>query len=247
MKITDKMKPCITHKIPILLVLTFIQIACTKRVEKPVISDGGDQFQNNMLSTITTEDLQDFQWLNPPHSFEVDQGILTIIAEKETDFFNNPEDNKKTATAPLLFKEVKGDFIAKALVSPDFTSLWNAVALMVHIDPDNWIKFAFENSDATGKSIVTVITKNTSDDANGVILNDQTDIWLKMVRKGDSYSMLWSKDGKDFKMARLSTLPSVDSVKVGIEAQSPVGESATHQIDYFEIEHTTVKDLRKGE
>ena len=203
--------------------------------------------QNNLLANITSENLGSLKWLNEPNSFEIENGRLKITAEKETDFFNNPEDNNKTSTAPVLFEEIKGDFVATALVRPDFTSLWNAVALMVHIDNDNWIKFAFENSDATGKSIVSVVTKNVSDDANGVILNNQDRIWLKLVRKGNIYSMLWSENGKDFKMTRLCAMPQVDSVKIGIEAQSPVGESATHEIDYFEIARTQVKDLRKGE
>ena len=204
-------------------------------------------FQNNMLANISVENLETFKWLNEPKSFEIQNGTLKVVAEKETDFFNNPEDNTKTSTAPVLFKEIGGDFVAKALVRPDFTSLWNAVALMVHIDNENWIKFAFENSDATGKSIVSVVTKNVSDDANGVIINDQDQVWLKLVRKDNIYSMLWSKNGKDFKMARLASMPGADTVKIGIEVQSPVGESATHEIDYFEIEKTTVKDLRKGE
>ena len=200
-----------------------------------------------MLANITIGNLGDFKWLNEPKSFQIENGTLKVVAKKETDFFNNPEDMEKVSTAPLLFKEINGDFVAKALVRPDFTSLWNAVALMVHIDNDNWIKFAFENSDATGKSIVSVVTKNVSDDANGVILNDQDQIWLKLVRKGNIFSMLWSINGRDFKMARLSAMPKIDSVKIGIEFQSPVGESAAHRIEYFEIEKITVKDLRKGE
>ena len=200
-----------------------------------------------MLANITIGNLGDFKWLNEPKSFQIENGTLKVVAKKETDFFNNPEDMKKVSTAPLLFKEINGDFVAKALVRPDFTSLWNAVALMVHIDNDNWIKFAFENSDATGKSIVSVVTKNVSDDANGVILNDQDQIWLKLVRKGNIFSMLWSINGRDFKMARLSAMPKIDSVKIGIEFQSPVGESAAHRIEYFKIEKITVQDLRKGE
>ena len=200
-----------------------------------------------MLANITIGNLGDFKWLNEPKSFQIENGTLKVVAKKETDFFNNPEDMEKVSTAPLLFKEINGDFVAKALVRPDFTSLWNAVALMVHIDNDNWIKFAFENSDATGKSIVSVVTKNVSDDANGVILNDQDQIWLKLVRKGNIFSMLWSINGRDFKMARLSAMPKIDSVKIGIEFQSPVGESAAHRIEYFKIEKITVQDLRKGE
>ena len=241
------MQKNVNYKIPFLIVFIFIQISCNDSENQPVINAERDHLKNNMLSNITVENLRDFKWLNQPQSFEVENGSLKIVAEKETDFFNNPEDLKKTATAPLLFKEVHGDFIASAWVRPDFTSMWNAVALMVHIDNDNWIKFAFENSDATGKSIVSVVTKNISDDANGVMLNDQDQVWLKIVRKDHIYSMLWSKNGKDFKMARLSTLAKVDTVKIGIEVQSPIGESAIHQIDYFGLEKTTVKDLRKGE
>ncbi|UOY06843.1 DUF1349 domain-containing protein [Muricauda sp. SCSIO 64092] len=229
----------------LLIVLSLLPIGCDN--SRNVKSTGIAPMQNNSFEYLTTENLGDFKWLNEPRSFELNNGILKVIAEKETDFFNNPEDHKKTATAPMLYKELKGDFVAKALVRPDFSSLWNAVALMVHIDNDNWIKFAFENSDATGRSIVSVVTKKTSDDANGVILKDQDQIWLKLVRKDNNYSMLWSKNGKEYKMTRLSTLPKVDSVKMGIEVQSPVGASATHEIVYFEIEKTTVKDLRKGE
>ena len=190
--------------------------------------------------------MDEFQWMNQPKSHQITDGVLRITATKGTDFFNNPEDNSSTSSAPFLYKEIKGDFVARALVRPDFSSQWNAVALMVYVDGNNWIKFAFENSDATGNSIVSVVTRKLSDDSNGVILKGQEQVWLKIVRKDNNYAMLWSKDGKDFKMARLTTLPEFDSVKIGIEAQSPVGESAVHEILYFDLERTRVKDMRKG-
>jgi regulation of enolase protein 1 (concanavalin A-like superfamily) len=145
-----------------------------------------------------------------------------------------------------LFKNVSGDFVATTLAKPDFSDMWNASALMVHIDSINWIKFAFENSDATGKSIVSVVTKGISDDSNGVILNDQNSIWLRIIRKADIYALHWSKDGKDFKMARLSTLPKSDSVKIGMEAQCPIGKPAMHEFLFFSIEERTVENLRTG-
>ncbi|MEL6719369.1 MAG: DUF1349 domain-containing protein [Bacteroidota bacterium] len=227
-----------------LIILTSFQLGCNNNND--LQSTELASMQNNVLNQLTNEDISEFKWLNEPKTFDIKDGGLKVVAEKETDFFNNPEDKKKTATAPVLYKELTGDFVATALVKPNFSSLWNAVSLMDHIDDDNWIKFAFENSDATGKSIVSVVTKNISDDANGVIIDEQDQIWLKLIRKDNNYSMLWSKNGKDFKMARLSTLPIADSVKIGIEAQSPVGISATHEIVYFEIIQTTVKDLRKG-
>lgn len=228
------------------LFLALILISCNTE-QKRTSSEAQDLNIANLFSQLSTENLSDFRWLNEPGSFRLENSTLTIIAEKGTDFFNNPENGDKTATAPLLFRDIQGDFIARALVRPDFSSLWNAVAIMVHIDNNNWIKFAFENSDATGNSIVTVVTKDTSDDANGVILSDQNEVWLKLIRKGDIYSMLWSLDDSDYKMARLTALPAVDSLKIGIEAQCPVGESATHEILFFGLEKKTVEDLRKGE
>lgn len=200
----------------------------------------------NLLLKLSSTDLGGFAWMNPPKTFELNDGILTMEAPNGSDFFNNPEDGQITGTAPFLFTEIAGDFVVKAQVQPDFSSQWNAVALMVHIDQNHWIKFAFENSDATGPSIVTVVTKNLSDDANGVVLRNSNAIWLKLIRKGDNYSMLWSEDDSDYKMARLTTLSNSQTVKIGMEAQCPVGPSATHHITYFELEQKTVKDMRKG-
>ena len=117
---------------------------------------------------------------------------------------------------------------------------------MVHIDPLNWIKFAFENSDATGKSIVSVVTRGVSDDANGVII-EEDEIWLKIIKKDNLYSMHWSKDGQTFKMARLSRMPAAPTVKIGLEVQCPAGQGAQHELLYFSLEEKTVKDLRKGQ
>ncbi len=212
---------------------------CSKRDAKSEAKTGAEPPSN-----ITPELVAGMTWMNKPQSFAIENGALTIPADKETDFFNNPEDSSVIGTAPYLYQKVEGDFVARALVEPDFSSQWNAVALMVYIDSLNWIKFAFENSDATGPSIVTVVTKGTSDDANGVILDNESKVWLAIARKGNIYSMHWSVDGRDFKMARLTSMTDQQVVSIGVEAQCPVGPSATHRIHYFDIEKRTVENLR---
>ncbi len=229
------------NKILAVILITFIIAGCSNK-EKPRLPK-----TYNILSDLIKDNSADLKWFNEAKTFSIDDNSLTVIVEKGTDFFNNPEDGSITSTAPFFYKEVSGDFVAKALVRPDFSSIWNAVALMVYIDDNHWIKFAYENSDATGQSIVTVVTKNVSDDANGVVLAREDQVWLKLIRKDNVYSMHWSLDDVIYKMARLSAMPSTDSVKIGIEAQCPVGESATHQIHFFGLEKTTVSDLRKGE
>jgi regulation of enolase protein 1 (concanavalin A-like superfamily) len=196
-------------------------------------------------SNMTEEVISGLSWMNEPESFHMVDSSLVITVDKGTDFFNNPEDNSIINTAPFLSKKIHGDFVVKILVQPDFSSQWNAMALMMHIDSLHWIKLAFENSDATGPGIVTVVTNGTSDDANGAILNNEERIWLAMVRKQNIYSMHWSLDGKNFNMTRLTKMPDSEAVRVGIEAQSPVGEEAIHKVFYFNIDQRTVENLRK--
>lgn len=201
----------------------------------------------NILSEITKDKLGDLQWENEPAEYTIEKAELIVKAPKDSDFFINPEDLSVAASAPVLYKEISGDFVATTWVSPDMTSVWNAAGLLLMIDSDHWIKLVFENSDATGPGIVTVTTRGVSDDANGVRLNNRAKIGLKMVRKGNNYAMYWAEEGKGYKMARLSAMPASDAVKIGLEAQCPAGEEAIHKFHYFSIESKTVKDLRKGE
>jgi regulation of enolase protein 1 (concanavalin A-like superfamily) len=200
-----------------------------------------------MLSDIGHQDLNGFTWLNEPEEYKFEGSSLQVVSGKETDFFNNPSDQSISDNAPFLYTTLQGDFVATALVRPNFSSRSNAASLMVYMDSTHWMKLAFEKSDATGKSIVSVVTKEISDDANGVVLNACDSIWLRIIKKGDVYAMHWSKDGKNFKMARIFTMPYSKEVKVGMESQCPVGNAARHEFLYFSIEKKTINDLRKGE
>ncbi|UCE94517.1 MAG: DUF1349 domain-containing protein [Flavobacteriaceae bacterium] len=212
-----------------------------------VAQSDGPAPNENLLLGLDNKDKTVLNWMNKPENYVLNEGNLSIEALKGTDFFIDPESREATSTAPFLFREMKGDFVAVLKLRPDFSSQWNAGAIFMMIDKSNWIKFAFENSDATGKSVVSVVTRGVSDDANGVILNDHDELWLKMIRKGDLFAMHWSLDGNEFKMCRLAAMKAAASVKIGLEAQSPVGEKAVHDFLYFGIEAKTVKNLRKGE
>lgn len=201
----------------------------------------------NYLMDISKDALGEFNWMNPPEHYILSEGILSVTAEKGTDFFINPEDQTSAANAPYFYMEVQGDFVAITKVRPNFGSVWNACALMLHLDDQNWIKFAFENSDATGPSIVSVVTRGVSDDANGPILSEHKTLWLKMIRKGEIYAMHWSTNGKDYRLARLAAMPDHSTAKIGLEAQCPSEGPAQHVFSHFSLEAKTVEDLRKGE
>lgn len=202
---------------------------------------------NNTLASLDKESLGEFQWINPPKQFRLADSSLFITASKGSDYFNNPENGEISASAPYFYQELSGDFVLTTCIQPNFQDTWNAGSILLRQDSTYWIKFAFENSDATGPSIVSVVTREVSDDANGVVLNDADFIWLRMIKKDNLYSMLWSRDGQNYTMARLAAMPVQDTVQIGLEAQCPVGEPAEHRFWYYSLEKKRVKDLRKGE
>jgi len=224
-------------------------LACQSKTNSREIEEATHQFVNhkqNLLTEMSKENLNGFSWMNTPESFGFANNALQISPKANSDYFNDPASGKITGSAPMLFKAVAGDFVATAKVKPNFNDIWNACALMVYQDSTFWGKLCFENSDATGPSVVTVVTKETSDDSNGPVIHDQKSIWLRIARKDDLYAMYWSLDGIDYKMARLFSLPQCDSIKIGMVAQCPAGVSVIHEFNYLSFEKKTLKDMRKG-
>ena len=191
----------------------------------------------------------DWKWLNESRMI-AENGEIAIAAPGETDWFNNPvpEDGKLTepvANAPFFYTEVKGDFVFRAKVRPNHRYVYDACALMVIQDEMMWAKAAFEQSDFGTKAAVCVVTNQVSDDANGCNI-DQDEVWLQIVRVGDVFCTHYSLDGERFDMVRLFYLPVGESVKVGLEAQSPAGEGGLRFFSEVTLEHRTVENLRKG-
>ena len=226
----------IAHFILLFMLIPVIPVCQEKTPLKPEGNTGLKSLQGPI-----------WKWMNQPahHAFAEDG--LWVESAGGTDFFIDPESGERSHTAPFLFREVTGNFVAKIKVAPDFTSQWNAVALMVYVDATHWIKYAYEKSDATGPTVVSVVTKEVSDDANGAIVEESTVLWLKVVRKGDLFSLHWSLDDSHYFMSRLTSLPAGEGVKVGIEFQSPLNTKARHTLLSWELYPYTVKDLRQPE
>lgn len=194
-------------------------------------------------------DFREWKWLNESRMTEAD-GELTITAPARTDWFNNPVPERgilpvPVANAPFFYTEVKGDFVFRAKVRPDHRCTYDACALMVIRDEKMWAKAAFEKTDFGTKAAVCVVTNQVSDDANGCNI-DQDEVWLQIVRVGDVFCVHYSPDGERFDMVRLFTLPVGESVKVGLEAQSPAGEGGPRYFSGLSLEQRTVGNLRTG-
>ena len=188
-------------------------------------------------------DLTNWKWLNESPIITADGG--EYLRPDETALPKEGKLSAPVANAPFYYTEVAGDFVFTAKVRPNHRYTYDACALMVIQDEYVWTKAAFEKSDFGTNAVVCVVTNQISDDANGCNI-EQEEIWLKICRVGDVFCVLYALDGETFNMVRLFHLPVGESVKVGLEAQSPAGEGGLRLFSDVTLEHKTVKNLRAG-
>lgn len=194
--------------------------------------------------------MENWKWLNES-TVVAENGEIVIAAPGHTDWFRDPipkdgELSAPVANAPFLYQEVTGDFVFSAKVRPNFKTVYDACALMVIENDVLWTKAAFEKSDFGTTAAVCVVTDGVSDDANGCNIA-QDEVWLKIARVGNVFSTHYSLDGVTYNMVRLFRLNVGETVKVGLEAQSPAGEGGLRYFTDVVLEHKTVANLRQGE
>ncbi len=146
-------------------------------------------------------------------------------------------------SAPYLWMPVSGDFVARAHVRPAFDTTYDAGAIMVRQDAGHWAKLCFESTDFGTKAAVSVVTRLTSDDANGVDLTVES-LWLQVARH--VFGMHYSLDGVSWRMVRLFNLKLSEKVRVGLVAQCPIGPGTSVDFLSFSVEPYALQDIRAG-
>lgn len=185
-------------------------------------------------------------WLTETGRGTWQNGALVMDAPARTDWFNDPTSATRTSSAPALVFSPEGDFTLSARISADLVSEFDAGVLFVHRGPDDYAKFCFERSPAGENTIVSVVTKGSSDDSNGRVV-DANHIRYRVARVGQAYAFHASEDGVTWDMIRLFQLRETPGkTSVGFLAQAPTGSGCT--VTFSELHHSqqTLAQLRDG-
>ncbi|AWB44688.1 DUF1349 domain-containing protein [Paenibacillus sp. CAA11] len=195
---------------------------------------------------------QDFNWLNES-SVRYEDEFVVLFAPEQSDFFCNHVAAAEGGTtpqsltnAPFFFTEVSGDFVLRVKVQHDFQDVYDSASVMVMKDMNVWAKLCFELTDFYTHAVVSVVTNQFSDDANGNNIEGNS-VWLQITRVGQSFAFHYSTDGTQFYMTRYFTLPVEEKVKVGLVPQSPKGKGGERIYSDFSLVNKTVKNIRMGE
>jgi len=201
----------------------------------------------SLLDGLTPETLaaRGFAWEHLLRWEPLPGGGVRVAVPPVTDYFRDPAGDKIKDNGPYLWRDVTGDFVARAHVRPTFAGRYDAGGILVRQNEEQWAKLCYESTNFGTTAAISVVTRGLSDDANGVDLA-VPDLWLQLCRAGDAFGMQYALDGKTWRKVRRFQLPLPRTVRVGLLAQSP-GDAGT-SVDFlsFSVESRTVADTRTG-
>ena len=173
-----------------------------------------------------------------------DVGAINV-AGAGTDAFSPPDGGPPIVRLPGVRLPVPaGEWRIVARVAPELRATFDAAALVVRSDAGTWAKLAYERSPDARGTAVSVVTRGTSDDANGPTFGLSA-LWLRVAFTGKVVAFNTSVDGVRWDLLRLFALPGRVHA-VDLIAQSPTGEGCTARIDEVALLAGCPADMRDG-
>ena len=197
-----------------------------------------DLFQNIEGKDIT----YNLSWLNEPSEWSFSNKGLEINAPALSDFFNDAEGPSITNSAPYLYAKVKGDFDLTTKIDIKMLGMFDSGCLLVMSDLDNWAKLCYENW-LNEPSIVSVVTRKTSDDCPSLRIGE-TKPYLKILRSGNCFGFHYSLNYVDWTLIRYFSMDVPEELKVGVVAQSPIGNGCKVGFEFLKIDIKTIKSAK---
>ena len=172
-------------------------------------------------------------------------GPLTLTAGPRTDWFVSPADGSVKLDAVAQLESVEGDFVLSARVEVDFAATFDAGVLVLWHDERTWAKLCFEYSPDREPMVVSVVTRDVSDDANSTVI-DGNAVWLRIARIGRAHAFHYSTDGERWNLVRHFALVPDAELQAGFLAQSPTGDGCSATFSDVRFGAETLADIRSG-
>jgi regulation of enolase protein 1 (concanavalin A-like superfamily) len=185
-------------------------------------------------------------WVNKPVSYKINPESIFIQAGEKTDMFRDPNVTYNTDNAPRLSFTADPNFVLTAEVHHDFISKWDGGAIVLEADKMNWIKFCFEKDYTGMHRVVSVVTKDISDDCNSVAISGNQ-VFYKIAKADNVITLYYSADGKKWFLIRHLQFNTTKPIKLGFMAQSPTGKDC--KVTFSNVTYSTkkIKDPYTGE
>jgi uncharacterized protein len=186
------------------------------------------------------------RWDNIPLTCSYENKKLIIVAGEKTDIFKDPGGEYNPVNAPILLFKCDENFVLSASIEHPFNSKWDGGAIFLKIDSLNWIKFCFEKDYTGAKRVVSVVTKNISDDCNSIEIKS-TKVYYKLAKANNVVTLYYSTNGRKYFLVRHLRIKSGKTVEAGFLAQSPFGKSCKVTFSNIKYEARKISNPFTGE
>ena len=134
-------------------------------------------------------------WVHSPTDFKITESGIVITAPEKSDKYVAAGGGYAPDNAPLLvFDDSDENFVLSAKVSHPFAGQWDSGGFIVEADATHWFKFEFERDYTGAHRVVSVVTKEYSDDANAMEFNTDSR-YFQVAKVGDAFYLYVSADG----------------------------------------------------
>ena len=185
-------------------------------------------------------------WDNKAESFSAKGNEIIMTAGEKTDMFRDPNVTYNTDNAPKLLFRPDRDFVLITSIEHSFANKWDGGAIVLKQDSLNWIKFCFEKDYTGARRVVSVVTKNISDDCNSVEIKTNK-VFYKLAKADNVITLYYSLEGKKWFLVRHLQFDADKSLTLGFLAQSPTGKQCEVKFSGISYQAKKIKDPYLGE
>src|SRR5512133_244658 len=183
---------------------------------------------------------REFDWLNPPDSFENGE-FLQITTLPKTDLWQKTHYGYVQDNAHCLLTRLERDFSLSVRTRFKYEQQYDQCGLIIRRDGENWIKLSTEFETESHSRLGSVVTsQGYSDWATIDIEAPVVEMWYRIQSKGSDFLLEYSSDGTTFRQLRICHLHgSASPLRAGIYACSPMQGSFDARFDELRLGDST--------
>ena len=198
------------------------------------------------MTSLVLPDLPPLDWEHRVSDASVSDGALRLAAPARTDWVSDASTGDRFLSAPAVGFTAPGVYTLSARVRPEFAGTFDAGVLMIYQDETTWAKLCFEFSPQRQPMVVSVVTRELSDDCNSVPVS-QDWVELRIARSGQTFAFHYSLDGHYWHFVRLFALGQAGAIlRTGFLAQSPMGEGSNTVFSHVRYTERPLTGYRDG-
>ncbi len=161
------------------------------------------------------------------------QDGLILTTDPQTDFWQRTHYGFQRDNGHALLTEADGSFTFTTRVRFQYAGQYDQCGIMVRVDDQQWIKVSLEYEDSQYGRLGSVVTHlGYSDWATTDVSSKINELWYRVQREGDDFTITYASDGQEWIQMRITHLHGAPSqLKVGFYACSPQDSSFTCTFD----------------